>query len=201
MFKLLTVIANWIFPESKEASLLKENQTDIKELYRGHYINNVIFLSNYKNPLIKAAIKENKFHNNQTATNLLARLLESWLKDQPNNLVFIPIPLSKKRQRMRGYNQVTKVLTGTKYSLSINEDILIRKSDTKPQSGLTKTDREQNVKNCFICKNKKLNELKDVTIVIVDDVITTGATMNEARATLAPHLPSSVKLICLSIAH
>lgn len=163
----------------------------------------VTYLARYKDTVVHAAITENKYYANRHATFLLSNLLRHWRSTQAKKVVFIPIPLSKKRLKERGYNQVTQILSSLQNSETIIlESVLTRIVNTAPQTSLSGTERQKNVRGAFAVSNPEyLAQLSDVIIVLVDDVLTTGATMHEARATLAPHVPLSCQLLCLTLAH
>jgi len=88
----------------------------------------------------------------------------------------IPVPLHKKRQRKRGYNQSEYFAKGLGEELNIPvvTNVLFKKHFTETQTYKTREERWQNTLNSFEIKNKEL--LKDKKILLVDDVITTGAT-------------------------
>jgi competence protein ComFC len=88
----------------------------------------------------------------------------------------IPVPLHKKRQRKRGYNQSEYFAKGLGEELNIPVlgDVLFKKHFTETQTYKTREERWQNTLNSFEIKNKEV--LKDKSILLVDDVITTGAT-------------------------
>lgn len=96
--------------------------------------------------------------------------------------LFVPIPLSQKRMRKRGYNQsalLAKALVQKTGGSVV--PLLKRTKETKPQYGLSREEREKNMKGAFK-KNEKItmkNE-KLYTIFLVDDVVTTGSTLVEA---------------------
>ncbi len=98
--------------------------------------------------------------------------------------VFIPIPLHKARFRKRGYNQAQLLAAGLskKFDLPML-DCLERVKNTKTQVGLSKEDREENIHGAFaLKKNVRLTDIKQV--FLVDDVVTSGATLKEAAKIL-----------------
>ncbi|MCA9356692.1 ComF family protein, partial [Candidatus Kaiserbacteria bacterium] len=182
MSKLLTVIIDLLFPPSNHQLLIRQYKNNDKNLYFNQIFNNTQCLSKYSEPVIKAAITENKFNNHKNATRILSGLLEIWIEKQSSKIILIPIPLGPKRYRERGYNQVENILKEIKSPAIIRTDILSRPIDTEPQSQLDKFARQKNIKNAFKCSGAKLAELENVKIVLIDDVVTTGATMGVARA-------------------
>lgn len=95
----------------------------------------------------------------------------------------IPIPLSKKRLKTRGYNQALllakEIEKHTK--IPVNEDFLLRQKNTAPLKLQNKLQRQNNLKKAFIIGQ---NDVKLKTIILIDDIYTTGSTMDEAARTL-----------------
>ena len=87
----------------------------------------------------------------------------------------VPVPLYKTRKRERGYNQseeLSKAL-GQLYHIPVNTELLLRMRYTASQTRMSRVEREKNVKNAFYCPHK----IQETRILLVDDVITTGSTM------------------------
>ncbi|HSW89240.1 MAG TPA: phosphoribosyltransferase family protein, partial [Candidatus Saccharimonadales bacterium] len=103
-----------------------------------------------------------------------------------HNAVFIPIPLSAKKLKLRGYNQSLLLAKGLAKKMNIPlADILIRTKNTKPQFGLSKLERKINMKDAFALKKRTKREYE--TAFLVDDVLTTGTTLSEAAKILKQH--------------
>lgn len=199
MLDTFNKLLDWLFPPRESQLLLRTDKSRPIPIQTDSHAG-IFFCTTYTNPIIRAAIVENKFYNSRPAQLLLADRLSAWL--QANHLTeacFIPIPLGPERQRKRGHNQVVSILQNCDYSFLKN--LLVRSKETVPQASLDRQQRLRNIKNIFVCNEQKLAQLTGRTIILFDDVVTTGATLNEARATLAPHLPSDCKLICLALAH
>ena len=99
-----------------------------------------------------------------------------------DNLI-VPVPLSKKRLRWRGFNQA-EILAQSfagHYGLEINGRDLVRLKHKKPQTKLSEAERLLNLKNCFIWRGADLGRRN---IILIDDVVTTGATLNECAKAL-----------------
>lgn len=159
----------------------------------------VIVLSQFKDPDVRAAVHLVKFHRHASAIELTASLLRTWLEAHAfEPVVIIPIPLSKKRLRERGYNQAELIaraaVTGTQHV--VKNDVLSRVRHTPPQTTLTKTDRLQNMRDAFAAANHP--DIKNMHIILFDDVVTTGATLAAAKATLLPLQPQSIRCVALA---
>lgn len=200
MLKIIADCLDIIFP-ARETELLIRNFKNDTDLYSiGNYYR-CIFLSDYQNPVIHALIIENKYHHNPEATAQLAKLLDTYIGTITNQTLLIPIPLSTQRLKDRGYNQVTEILNKSA-SKQISTKILTRTRDTRAQTDLNRLARTKNVSGAFACtKPELLKNIVDTSIILVDDVVTTGSTLNEARAQLQPYLHPTSQLICVALAH
>ena len=103
--------------------------------------------------------------------------------------MIIPVPMYKKKQRQRGYNQAETLAKeiGKKLSLPVDAKYLKRVRPTIPQKELGKKEREINLKNAFKTSE---NAVKLEKVLLIDDIYTTGVTMDEAAKAL---LRSGVK--------
>ena len=202
MLTIVQTIIDSIFPPRDTDRLVRTiTETGLQTFYRPTQYSIATALSSYQNKNIKALIAENKYYENRRAASLLARLLEIWLHTQPDTqLVLIPIPQSPKRARERGYNQVTKVLKHLP-QYETNTTILRRTTESASQTTLHKSARLQNMHGAFWCESKQIMGYSNTTFVIVDDVITTGATMRAAYAAFLPHLSASCRIVCVALAH
>jgi ComF family protein len=98
----------------------------------------------------------------------------------------VPVPLSSKRERQRGYNQSVELsrALARAWSLPCWEDVLTRVRHTETQTRLTPGDRLRNVSGAFRARPSARNVLRGAHVVIVDDVVTTAATLNACAAAL-----------------
>ena len=104
---------------------------------------------------------------------------------QGNRLLIVPVPLYKAKQRMRGYNQAEilgREMAG-KLGLPMT-NALLRMRDTRSQVGLDKTERRENLREAFGLKDGLNEEIRDKSVCLIDDVLTTGATLSEAGKAL-----------------
>lgn len=126
-----------------------------------------------------------KLSNAFKAADYLGEKMADMISDRTNssNIVVTYIPIKRSKQALRGYNQaelLSSVLAKTA-GLSLQR-LLVKRKNTFDQSGLDKKHRKQNVKNAYICVSRR--KVDGYTIVLVDDVFTSGSTMNEAAKTL-----------------
>ncbi|MCA9355755.1 ComF family protein [Candidatus Kaiserbacteria bacterium] len=202
MKQLLTGIIDFVFPPSPAGESLRSLKPDaVKSLYQPGMYRDIHYLADYSNQIVRNAILENKFHNNIKATRVLAKLLEQWSQNQTSATIYVPVPLGKKRFRERGYNQMENILLAVHSRLAIEKNLIKRVVETAPQSHLDKNARKKNVRNAFSFIGSNVIFEKGAQLVLIDDVVTTGETLLEARNTLVPNLPRGVTLKCLAIAH
>ena len=165
-------------------------------------VDGVWYAASYQDPRIKAAILENKFYRNARAAQLLSYTLESFITQKNlSNAVFLPVPLSNKRFRARGHNQTSTILRSCQPKVFVIDSILQRVRDTPPQMKRERAKRLTNMTGAFAVNSTQAEILsKTQTIVLVDDVVTTGTTLKEAVTILKKHFPNH-KILCLAIAH
>ena len=124
------------------------------------------------------------------AKNLADLLIEHFVLAKNNteeiwvNSILIPVPLEKKKLKSRGYNQAEELAKKLSEILKIPliSNNLIKIKRTQPQIKLSSKEREENLKNAFLVE--KAAEIKNKKIFLVDDVYTTGSTMEECSKVL-----------------
>lgn len=128
-----------------------------------------------------------------------ARLYGQWIKRCGIEQI-IPIPLSKKRRRQRGYNQAELFAKRLSQLIRIpmNKKLLLRTRDTTPQKQLSVQERKNNLKNAFKIAQ---NVVKSERVLLVDDIYTTGSTIDAAAFTLKQEGIKEVYFLCISIGH
>ncbi|MEK7122504.1 MAG: phosphoribosyltransferase family protein [Patescibacteria group bacterium] len=115
------------------------------------------------------------------------------------NWIVVPIPLHRRRLHERGFNQAE--LFARAFCLTTNmdmrPDVLSRKKATKAQAELEQVSRRDNVADAFACSDP--TRVKDASILLIDDVFTTCATLQEAAQTL--HVAGAREVAALTLAH
>lgn len=137
----------------------------------------------------RSLVLELKYHGGTYVAEDMARLLSRVrnFREYFFGAVLVPVPLHSKRMRMRAYNQ-SEVLCAAAAKLYPElglkvENLLLRKKITPTQTALSKKERIENVRGAFAVKGG-LNISKSAKIIVADDVMTSGATLNECAKTL-----------------
>lgn len=169
-------------------------------------------LFDYKNATAQKAIWSLKYRGNKEIGEIFAgALYDRLLEDMSERALFahfgkpllVPIPLSKKRLRERGFNQSQILAQGIAKSdknsfFSLAENVLYKIKDTPNQVSVKdKRERMQNLRGCFAVTRPEA--VKDKSIILIDDVTTTGATLREAKDTLLA--AGARDVIAYTIAH
>lgn len=134
---------------------------------------------------VRAALHEAKYHGNEKAFLLLAAALADYVRDADAlgfsaGIRIAPVPLGRKRRRERGYNQVEEIarraLKGIE-GIALDTDLLVRTRETASQVSLPRRDRMENMRGAFRAA-RPID--RAYTYIVLDDVLTTGATLQAA---------------------
>ena len=171
---------------------------------KSYSIDGVWTAANYKDLLLNKLVKTLKYQFIKDISTILAKILiihfnniciKSRLNlNESNHIVpkvlinksdtiVIPVPLHKKRERWRGFNQSAEIAKCfTNYTgLTIDNQHLVRIKNTKPQTKKSKYRRQRDLANSFSWRGDSLYKKN---IILLDDVITTGSTLNECAKAL-----------------
>ena len=110
----------------------------------------------------------------------------------------IPVPISKKRMKERGYNQsllIAKKLSKT-LNIELQENCLIKTKNIIEQSKLNREQRKQNIQNVYELKKEQI--LKNKKILLIDDIYTTGNTVNECCKMLQKAIPKKIDVFTIA---
>lgn len=129
-----------------------------------------------------------KFGNRLALAPLLARMLSKVVQQGTLPLpdVLTPVPLGRMRLMERGFNQSMEIARPLSRTLRTRLDpqLVVRQRDTHAQALLHPDERHRNMRNAFVVPGKAIEYVRGRHIGIVDDVMTTGETLNELAATL-----------------
>lgn len=120
-------------------------------------------------------------------------LIQTWQAQ-----ALIPVPLHQSKQRLRGYNQAELIaaILGEKLALPVETNLLERSKKTTPMKELSDSQRIKNVKNAFHING---NIVKYDKVILIDDIYTTGTTIDACASLLLEHGVKNVYFICLCI--
>ncbi len=180
----------------------------------GREIPKSLILFEYGSPLVRKAIWEIKFRGNHKIAKLLATILYDELLEKLSEEkmfgggslgeppLLIPIPISAKRFRERGWNQCEIIanelekLDGGR-NFAVRKNVLVKNKNTSDQVGKGRAERLKNLKDTFAVRNPE--SVKDRFVIVLDDVVTTGATIEEAGRAL--RACGARETLFLAIAH
>lgn len=131
---------------------------------------------------ISSLVPRFKFHQDLAAGRLLASLFCQQLGDVDRPDAIVPVPLHVARLRQRGFDQALELakLIARHQAIALRADLLLRKRNTVAQSYLNAVERRKNCRGAFVVSAKAMPE----HIALVDDVMTTGATVRECAKQL-----------------
>jgi len=154
----------------------------------------------YEGPL-KTAILRFKFKKKLNLAEPLGALMVKYLSRSldVNNIDFlVPVPLHLKRLKQRGFNQselLAHIVTKY-YDIPTVSGLLFRVKDTHPQFNLPRTERFKNVRGAFEVKGTPF--LKGKSVLLIDDIYTTGSTISECTRVLRENGANNVHVLTLS---
>ena len=153
-------------------------------------------------PTLREAIHLMKYEKKQTFSKHLIQLLQTHL---PVDLPFtdydflLPIPLHTNRFHQRGFNQAEQIAQGVAQvcGVPVRTDILFRIKDTAPLSSLgSHEERMKNIEGAFEVRSPDL--IQNQKILLIDDIFTTGTTINETLKTLQVANPDCIDVLTLT---
>lgn len=191
------MLLSFLFPKNTEV-LFIENislpELSLKYDPRTIFSDEIVALFHYKDDMIRKLIWALKYKKNYKAARLFSDMLYPYLLEtiydlslftDDQKLLLLPIPISKQVLRRRGYNQMHLILEELgKHDDNLHfyylTDVLIKKQNTKSQvvAG-DKRSREKNIKYAFSVLAP--HKIKGRSIILLDDVLTTGSTVGAAR--------------------
>lgn len=179
-----------------------------------YFIDQLISITQYREPKIQKIIEHYKYkfidRLHKPLSQLVIRRLKSLAKNKKNisifkywgigdSLIIMPVPLHQKRKRFRGFNQAELIARSlaNHFMFEYQPDLLIRKHTSLPQVKVNdRKIRLKNVHGLFACSYP--DNVKDRNILLIDDVCTTGATLNECAKVLKQSGASKVSALVIA---
>ena len=207
---ILHTILDVVFPRSPEARTLQKMSPDafVSSVRSAENLHDITAYFAYRDTFMREAIWQIKYRRNKKVARMLAIVLSDYLLEDLQHKqqfeyfvdpILIPIPLSKKRKRARGYNQVELITNNLDNNfLTVDSNILTRIKHTPSQARtISRETRLENIKGCF--RVTKPEKIRGKNIIVLDDVVTTGSTLREAQKVLLEAGARNVWLV--GIAH
>ncbi len=132
--------------------------------------------------IIKSLIRDLKYHKKKKLAKLQAQLMYEYWQElhKSSDFIIVPVPIHKNRLKERKYNHMD--LIAEEFSLltnyKINKNLILRIKDTQKQFNLKKAERIKNIKGAFVVNEEEILE-KSQKILIIDDITSTGITLEE----------------------
>ncbi|MCI9247643.1 MAG: ComF family protein [Dorea sp.] len=155
-------------------------------------------------PPVNTSVYQFKFHNRRSFGSFYAKemaaeygeALAGWGID-----IIIPVPLYPGKYKKRGYNQAAVLARelGKVLDIPVEERLLKRIRETAPQKNLTPRKRRQNLNGAFSVEKRRRVFLKSRSVLLTDDIYTTGSTVDEAAKTLKKAGAEKVFYLAISI--
>jgi len=179
---------------------LDVNQSNYSKIFTAPFCDVVVSSCRYEG-IVKKALTDFKFNDRPSLYKALAYIMLSTLKIMVNTKdidIVVAVPLSRKRGRIRGYNQAGLLASYIARELHrVNaSSILVRTRDTQRQASLHRDKRNLNVSNAFSVID--YNYIKGKNVLVVDDIFTTGNTISECARALKN--AGAVKVYCAVVA-
>ena len=152
---------------------------------------------NYKNPISNLIMQLKYFDKRYLARVFSEELANLYRKNYFNADFLCYVPMTKKALKKRGFNQGELIATLLSEKINVPvKNVLIKTKETTRQAKLTREERLKNLQGCFKAQPKK--EINGKTIVLVDDVLTTGATSETVANLLKKKGANAVYLITVA---
>ncbi len=204
--RILSRILDLLFPARDTEALVRDASMESAGAHVAPMLRDdgIVALLPYRAPLVKALIVEAKFRDNERAQRLLGSVLAEYLQgcgtereESQERYALVPVPLSRKRLKERGYNQAERICRAALPLLPNMriEPVLVRIRHTPPQTELGGLARRKNLAGAFQASGIDASH----TYIVIDDVATTGATLRAAISALEG--AGATRVIPLALAH
>ena len=170
----------------------------------GKYFDSSVSVFKYEG-IIRKKIIEYKYGDKAYLYKFFSKIISKNVKIfglfENNYDIIIPVPIYKKKKRIRGYNQtelIAREISSEVDGLEYCDDVLLKIIDTNVQSLLSKKERKSNIKDVFEVNYKYIEKIRDKRIILFDDIYTTGSTVNECSRILKKYGVSKILVLTLA---
>lgn len=185
------------FPFSDEAYSANENiLLQFEEACRPRQLYSLFYYSKFNN--YKNLIYRVKYRSHRLLGVYLGKMLGNKIAAVCEADCIVPVPLHPKRERERGFNQAREIALGVSEvtGMEVIDDVLFRVKNNVSQTGKNAAERQKNVENIFEMRNSQ--KIRGRHILLIDDVITTGATIGSCLRMLAREKSTTFSLGCIA---
>ena len=190
---------NWICKKcnKKINSLIRAN----KIIYKNKFFDELIYLFDY-NGIIREKMLDYKFNDKSYLYKTFSKII---IKNEKicgiiqKYDIIIPVPMNRKKLKLRGYNQVELIaneLINLGVKINIDTRSLIKQKNTIPQSTLSKIERTSNLIGAYKIDNNK--NIIGKNILLFDDIFTTGSTVNECSRILKENGAKKIGVLAIA---
>lgn len=173
----------------------------------------VICLFPYRSPVVRTSLVELKEFKNRRIAGLLGSLVYDALIEELADLavfqnftspLVLPVPMTDDKRRVRGWNQCELILDAlahedTGHELEISYDVLVKIRETEDQVGMSRAERFENQEGCFAVPPGRTGAVRGRNVIVMDDIVTTGATL--AAAERALRAAGARQVVRLAVGH
>jgi ComF family protein len=145
----------------------------------------------YKGQVEKLILNYKFYNKRYLAKYFVSFLVDEYLNKGINADLIIPVPLTESVKRERTFNQTELLATllGERLKLPVDNNIIKKVKETKHQATLSGKERQENIKGAF----ELIGKVKGKRVLIIDDILTTGATLSEVARVIRKGRPESVE--------
>lgn len=210
VYNIIQKFVDLIFPPSDRTRRIRSTEVeDLRKITKARQPSqdHISAVCDYRDELVRDVVYACKFAGTRAADELIGQCMQPELlaicqeeRIFTNDVIITPVPLSRKRRQKRGFNQsarICKAIVKADEGRTFRQEQLLEKvRTTADQTELSKTERRKNVAQAFASQKKDIDA---EAIFVIDDVVTTGATLTEARRALRE--VTDVKVIGIAFAH
>jgi ComF family protein len=193
--RIVECVQNFLVPEDiKVQKLLNMPAGTMRDLLPKSpvYMKDIFVLFDYQNKMVRTIVKSIKYKDNASLRKRIAGILYEEITELSSDItlfegappVLVPMPMSKLEKRKRGFNQCEELCQEIKKlggeNIEVSYNTLKKVRETQRQTKLGREERAENVKDSFHAE--PMQKIK--TVIVLDDVYTTGASLAEARRAL-----------------